>query len=573
MSRPLRSAGWTAGDDETALEHRVALRMGGAHVSASDSRPIIGIAHSASDLNPCNLPLAALADAAARGVTEAGGIPVIFPTISLGEDLMKPSAMLYRNLLSIEVEETLRSNPIDGVVLLTNCDKSTPGALMGAISTDLPTILAVGGNRPAPFFQGRRIGTGTDLWRMLDRRRAGEIDNATWNEFENCYACGTGSCNTLGTASTMALMAEALGFSLPSAGTVQAGSTRSVQIAEASGRRAVELVEWDLRPSRILTPAALHNAAVVLQAVAGSTNAVLHLAAIAGRAGLSFGQDMLQRIGSAVPVLTDVEPTGQYLMAELDEAGGLPTIVGVLGELIDPAVVTVTGGPLLGGASAAWGVAVRPLHDPVFPGPAIRGVRGSLAPDGAVLKAATSSPQLWRHRGPALVFSDYLQMRARLDDPDLEVDEGTVLVLRGCGPIGVPGMPEWGMVPIPQRLAERGVTDMVRVTDARMSGTSYGTVFLHAAPEAALGGPLALVRDGDPIVVDVEDGRLDLDVEASELARRRAAWVPPVSEHLRGWPALYQRHVMQAPSGCDLDFLVGDTAAKRRFVEPVIGRS
>jgi len=572
MSRALRSAGWTSGDDETALEHRVALRMGGAHVTASNSRPIIGIAYSAGDLNPCNLPLVALADAAARGVRRAGGIPVIFATISLGEDLMKPSAMLYRNLLSIEVEETVRANPIDGVVLLTNCDKSTPGALMGAISTDLPTILAVGGNRPAPMFQGKRIGTGTDLWRMLDRRRAGKIDNATWKEFENCYACGIGSCNTLGTASTMALMAEALGFSLPSAGTVQAGSSRSVEIAEASGRRAVELVEWDLRPSRILTKAALHNATVVLQAIAGSTNAVLHLAAIAGRAGLTFDQDMLQQIGSAVPVLADVEPTGRYLMAELDQAGGLPAIVHLLRDLIDPSAVTVTGGGLTG-IEGPLGVAIRPRRDPVFPGPAIRGVRGSLAPDGAVLKAATSSPQLWRHRGPALVFSDYLQMRSRLDDPDLDVDQDTVLVLRGCGPIGVPGMPEWGMVPIPRRLAQHGVTDMVRVTDARMSGTSYGTVFLHASPEAALGGPLALVRDGDPILVDVEAGRLDLDIGPAELVRRRAAWIRPASEHLRGWPALYQRHVMQAPTGCDLDFLVADTDAKRRFVEPVIGRS
>lgn len=554
------------------MGHRVALRMGGAAVTSSDDRPIIGICHSASDLNPCNLPLADLAAAAAAGVREAGGVPVVFPTVSLGEDLMKPSAMLYRNLLAIEVEETVRANPIDGLVLLTNCDKSTPGALMGAISTDLPTILAVGGNRPAALFRGRRVGSGTDLWRMLEQRRAGAVSDATWHEFEQCYSCGTGSCNTMGTASTMALMSEALGFSLPGAATVQAGSDRSVAIAAASGRRAVGLVREDLRPSRILTPAALHNAAAVLQAIAGSTNAVLHLAAIAGRAGLTFDAALLQVIGRSIPVLVDVEPTGRYLMVEFDSAGGLPALLEVIVDHLDTSAVTVTGAPLSGRAGPA-GEVIRPLDDALVDGPALRTVAGSLAPDGAILKAATSSKRLWRHRGPALVFDDYAEMRSRLDDPGLAVDENTVLVLRGCGPVGVPGMPEWGMVPIPYRLAHQGVTDMVRVTDARMSGTSYGTVFLHAAPEAAVGGPLALVRDGDPVEVDVEAGRLDLAIDDSDLALRRSQWKPSPSAHLRGWPALYQRSVLQAPQGCDLDFLVADSVAKRTFVEPVIGRS
>ena len=572
MTRQLRSSGWTAGDDETALEHRAALRMAGAAVTSTDDRPIIGICHSASDLNPCNLPLAALATAAADGVRQAGGVPVVFPTLSLGEDLMKPTAMLYRNLLAIEVEETVRANPIDGLVLLTNCDKSTPGALMGAVSTDIPTILAVGGNRPAALFRGRRIGSGTDLWRMLEQRRAGQVSDATWQEFEQCYGCGTGSCNTMGTASTMALMAEALGFSLPSAATVQAGSERSIAVAVDSGRRAVDLVREDLRPSRILTPGALHNAAVVLQAVAGSTNAVLHLAAIAGRRGLTFGPDLLQRVGSAVPVLVDLEPTGRHLMTEFDADGGLPALLASLLDLLDPSAITVTGAPLAS-RPARSGVAIRSMDHPVATGPALRTVRGSLAPDGALFKAATSSSRLWRHRGPALVFDDYADMRTRLDDPGLHVDEDTVLVLRGCGPVGVPGMPEWGMVPIPYRLAHRGLTDMVRVTDARMSGTSYGTVFLHAAPEAAVGGPLALVRDGDPVEVDVEAGRLDLAIAPAELAARRLAWTPTTSPHLRGWPALYQRCVLQAPQGCDFDFLLGDTAEKRQFVEPVIGRS
>ncbi len=572
MKRPLRSSGWTAGDDETAVGHRVALRMGGAAVTSSNDRPIIGICHSASDLNPCNLPLADLAAAAAAGVREAGGVPVVFPTLSLGEDLMKPSAMLYRNLLAIEVEETVRANPIDGLVLLTNCDKSTPGALMGAVSTDIPSILAVGGNRPAALFRGTRVGSGTDLWRMLEQRRAGAVSDETWHEFEQCYSCGTGSCNTMGTASTMALMAEALGFSLPGAATVQAGSDRSVAIAAATGRRAVDVVREDLRPSHILTPAALHNAAAVLQAVAGSTNAVLHLAAIAGRRGLTFDAAMLQHIGEVIPVLVDVEPTGRYLMAEFDAAGGLPALLHVVIDRIDTSAVTVTGGPPAGRAGLPSEV-IRPLQNPVVDGPALRTVRGSLAPDGAILKAATSSKGLWRHRGPALVFDDYGDMRSRLDDPALDVAEDTVLVLRGCGPVGVPGMPEWGMVPIPRRLARRGVTDMVRVTDARMSGTSYGTVFLHAAPEAAIGGPLALVRDGDPVEVDVEAGRLDLAIDADELALRRAQWKPRPSTHLRGWPALYRRCVLQAPQGCDLDFLVADTAAKQVFVEPVIGRS
>lgn len=570
-----RSREWLAGDDEVAVSHRVALRSAGVLDGSFDGAPVIGIADSASELNPCNLPLRELAAAVRAGIRATGAIPVQFPTISLGEDLMKPSAMLYRNLLAIEIEETLRAYPLDGVVLLGNCDKSVPGALMGAISADLPTILVTGGSRPPAVFQGRRVGSGTDLWRLWERRRAGELDDAEWAELERCLSCGLGACNTMGTASTMALLAEALGLMLPTASTAPAGSQDSAALAREAGRRIVELVRADLRPSRIITPAAVDNAVRVLHAIAGSTNAVIHLTALAGRAGVTLTLENVARLGRDVPVLADVEPSGAQLVAELHHAGGLPALMREIRPLLDERVTTVAAQTLsevLDAAPTPSG-ALRPATTPLRSGGAFAVVRGNLAPDGALLKTSAASPELFRHTGPAVVFRSYADMRARVDDPDLPVTAQSVLVLAGCGPVGVPGMPEWGMIPIPARLVRAGVRDMVRVTDARMSGTSFGTVFLHAAPEAAVGGPLALVEDGDLISVDVARGRLDLEVDEDELGARRRRWRAPPSEHLRGWPALYQAHVTQAPDGCDLDFLTAPTPAHRRFVPPVVGRS
>jgi len=545
---PLRSSAWFDGDDETALAHRVAVRMAGGEIERGHRRPIVAVIDTSSEVNPCNMPLRGLAEDVRAGVTEAGGTALVMPAMSLGEDLMKPSAMLYRNLLAIEVEELLRANPVDGVVLLTNCDKTTPGALMGALSADLPTIQVIGGNRPAPVFEGREIGTGTDLWRELDRYRSGGSEEE-WRRFEACYACGLGSCNTAGTASSMAMVVEALGFTLPGAATVQSGEAAVSRIAHESGSRIVEMVNAQLTPSKILTAASFRNAARIMHAVSGSTNAVIHLAALAGRVGLEFGPRRFAEAGAGVPVIADIQPTGRRLMRELNRAGGVPALLFELEDFVEEAL-TCLGRPLTENArrseeDPAQGHIIRTVGDPLMPGPAIRTVFGSLAPDSAVLKAAASAPELWRHRGPALVFHDYDEMRERTADPDLEVTAEHILVLSGCGPVGVPGMPEWGMIPIPQKLLAQGVTDMVRITDARMSGTSFGTVFLHVSPEAAVGGPIALVRTGDIISVDVLAGTLDLEVDEAELHRRRAQWQPPVSEHLRGWPLLYQRHVQQ----------------------------
>ncbi len=583
MSRPvpapvngLRSRAWLAGDDEVAMLHRAALASAGVRVSRRAGRPVIGIANSASELNPCNLPLRDLVGPVKAGIEAAGGAGVEFPVISLGEDLMTPSAMLYRNLLAIEVEEMVRANPLDGLVILANCDKSVPGALMGAISANIPAILVTGGARKAARFRGEPVGTGTSLWRLWDERRAGRLDDAAWQDLERCLSCGRGACNTMGTASTMAVLSEVLGLMVPWSSSIPAGDARSA----ASARRAGELVVAAVngggrRPRDILTPGSFANAVVALHAIGGSTNAVIHLAALAGRAGLPFPLDDVARLGADVPVLADVEPSGSGLMPDFDAGGGVPSLLREIPGLLDLAAPTICGqtiGEIVASASPACG-AIRAASSPLRQGGAFGVVRGTLAPDGAVIKTSAASEHLLSHRGPAVVFSGYDDMLARIDDPSLPVTPDSVLVLAGCGPAGVPGMPEWGMIPIPASLVKAGLRDMVRVSDARMSGTSYGTVALHVAPEAAVGGPLALVRDGDVISLDVRAGRLDLEVPAAELASRRAAIAPPPRAHLRGWPALYASHVMQAPDGCDLDFLRAPTPAHLAFIEPVVGRS
>ena len=571
----LRSDRWVVGSDEVALEHRVALASAGVPVRPTGGRPLIGISDSASDLNPCNLPLRDLVPAVREGVEEAGGLPVVFPVMSLGEDLMKPTAMLYRNLVAMEIEETLRSYPLDGVVLLANCDKTVPAALMGAASTGLPALVVTGGSRPPCSFRGRRLGTGTDLWRLWDLRREGELDDAAWAELEACLASARGACNTMGTASTMAVLCEVLGFSLPGSSTVPSGDPRLLDVARSAGRRVVGLVREDTGLDRVCTDASVRNALVVLNAIAGSTNAVLHLPALCGRLGLDFDLEAVDRLGRGVPLVADVEPAGDGLMPDLDAAGGVPALLGVLAQFLDGGTVLADGRTLAEVAAAApppIGPAIRPLSAPLGSDGSFRVVRGSLAPDGAVLKRPTATAQLLKHRGRAVVFHSYEEMRVRVEDPALVVDETSVLVLAGCGPVGGPGMPEWAMVPVPRKLLEAGVRDVVRVSDARMSGTSFGTVFLHAAPEAAVGGPIGLVEDGDWIEVDADSGRLDLLVEPRELERRRRAFTPPAREQ-RGWTALYQTHVTQAPSGCDLDFLRLPPGRRPCLAEPVVGRS
>jgi dihydroxy-acid dehydratase len=569
----LRSDRWVKGDDEVALDSRVALKMGGAAVDAKGGRPIIGIANSASDLNPCNQPLARYIGALREGVEAAGGIAVEFPVLSLGEDLMKPSSMLYRNLLAMEIEESVRSQPLDGVVLLAACDKSIPGAIMGAFSTNVPMLLLVSGPRPVAVFEGKKIGTGTDLWRMWDERRRGDLTDEQWADLENALTLGKGTCNTMGTASTMGALCEVLGLSWPGSTSMPAGDARHHDVARSVGARIVALVLNGATATSQVTQSSIDNAVTMLGALGGSTNAVIHVTAMARRLGLDLDLDMVDHVGRTVPVLVDVEPTGTALMEDLDAAGGIPTVMRALGDLLNGDVILADGTTTraLQARSMSANGPVRTSDNPVDAEGAFRVVRGNLAPDGALIKRSAATPALLAHRGPAYVMHDVDELTSRTG-PNATVDPDAVLVLSGAGPIGGPGMPEWGMVPIPTALLERGVTDMVRVTDARMSGTSFGTVFLHVAPEAALDGVIGLVRDGDFITVDADAGTIELEVSAFELAERRQQrdQTRPVA---RGYVELYRRHVTQAPFGCDFDFLDLEPGQRPFLAEPVVGRS
>jgi dihydroxy-acid dehydratase len=569
----LRSDRWVRGDDEVALDSRVALRMGGAEVDARGGRAIIGIANSASDLNPCNQPLADLIAPLREAIAAAGAIPVEFPVLSLGEDLMKPSSMLYRNLLSMELEESVRSQPLDALVILAACDKSVPGALMGTFSTNVPCLLMVSGPRPVAVFEGRKIGTGTDLWRMWDERRRGDLSDEQWNDLERALTLGKGSCNTMGTASSMGAIGEALGLAWPGSTSIPAGDPRHVEVARNVGTRIVELVGSGVTASTQVSQASIENALVVLGGLGGSTNAVIHLTAMARRLGHRLDLAMVDRVGRSVPVIVDIEPSGKGLMEDLDAAGGVPAVMAALGDLLDESVVLADGrttAQVQAQAPTASGI-VHDRDNPVDADGAFRVVRGNLAPDGALIKRSAATKSLLRHRGPAYVMhgADGVAQRT---GADATASPDAVLVLSGTGPVGGPGMPEWGMIPIPAPLLERGVTDMVRVTDARMSGTSFGTVYLHVAPEGAIGGPIGLVRDGDLINIDADAGVLEVEVSDSELASRRA-----VSDEgrpvRRGYVELYRRHVSQAPAGCDFDFLALETGQRPLLDEPVVGRS
>ena len=572
----LRSREWFAGREELAFQHRSALRSMGLDPDFYDNKPVIGIANSWSDLNNCNQNLRQLAESVKRGVLAAGGLPLEFPTISLGEEFMKPSAMLYRNLMAMDVEETLRSNPVDGVVLLCNCDKTTPAQLMGAASTDLPTIQLNGGPRSVGMWRGQAVGSGTDIWRYWDEVRAGKISRNDWQDLEASIACSAGACNTMGTASTMTSISEALGMMLPGVSSLPATDARRLAAAEGTGRRIVAMVHEDLRPSKILTPAAFDNAIRVLMALGGSTNAVVHLIAVAGRLNIPLPLSRFDELSRTTPWLVNLSPSGDFLMDAFHGAGGVPAVLAELKNLLNTSCLTVNGqtiADVIARARSFNREVIKPAASPLSPQGAIATLSGSLAPNGAVIKASAASPNLLHHRGKALVFRDYEDMLARINLPDLPVDATSVLVLQNAGPKGVPGFPEWGMIPVPQKLLEQGISDIVRVSDSRMSGTSFGTVVLHVAPEAAAGGPLSLVQDGDEIELNVPERRIDLLVEPAELERRKANWKPPVSAHLRGYPRLYIDHVLQADEGCDFDFLRPRNAEELKFVPPLVGRS
>jgi dihydroxy-acid dehydratase len=561
-----RSAQWYAGSDRNAYIHRAWMRRG-LPANAFDGRPHIAIANTASDLTPCNAHLNEVAESVKQGVYEAGGIPLNLPVVSLGETLVRPTAMLWRNMAAMATEEMLRANPIDGVVLLGGCDKTIPALLMAAASVDLPAVVIPGGPMLTGTFRGAALGCGTDVWRLSEEVRAGTLSQEQFIKSESSMIRSRGHCNTMGTASTMGLVAEALGMVLPGLAGTPAPDSRLLESAHQTGRLAVEMVAAHRTPSSLVTRGSFVNAIVALAAIGGSTNAVVHLLAIAGRLGVDLSQDDFDSIGSDVPLLVDLQPAGRFLMDDFFRAGGLQAVLREVQDLLDPAALTVTGKPLVAylGDAQIWDrEVIRPRSDPLQAHAGIAILYGNLAPDGAVIKPAAASPHLLQHRGRAMVFDSIEDMHARIDDPDLDVDADSVLILRGCGPKGYPGMPEVANMPLPTKLLQQGVRDMVRICDGRMSGTAYGTVVLHVAPEAATGGPLARVRTGDFVVLDVASRRLDVDVDPGELAARPpdAATVDAFARPTRGWERLYVDTVQQANTGADLDFLCGSTGDK-----------
>lgn len=553
-----RSQAWYGKRDKDGFIHRSWMKSQGLPDHLFDGRPVIGICNTWSEFSPCNAGLRDLAEAVKRGVWEAGGWPLEFPVTSLGETQMKPTAMLFRNLLAMDVEESIRAYGMDGVVLLGGCDKTTPGQLMGAASVDLPSLVVSAGPMLNGKFQGRDIGSGTDVWKFSEAVRAGDMSLADFLSAESGMSRSPGVCMTMGTASTMASLVEAMGLALPHNGALPAVDARRKALAHQSGRQIVELVEADLRPSQLLTRASFENAIIVNAALGGSTNAVVHLLALAGRLGVPLSLDDFE-LGAEIPLLVNCMPAGRYLMEDFCYAGGVPAVLNELRDYLRPAR-TIAGGTIL---DYAEGVrcynreVIYPLDAPLQAAAGLRVLRGNLAPSGAIIKPSAATPALLEHEGPAYVFESIEDLKANIERDDLPVTPASVLVLKGCGPKGYPGMPEVGNMPIPKVLVKQGLRDMVRVSDARMSGTAFGTAVLHVAPEAQAGGPLALVKTGDRIRLSVASGRLDLLVEESELAQRRAAWQPELPRASRGYSKLYQDSVLQADQGADLDFLVG----------------
>ncbi len=562
--RQLRSREWFGKMNADGLAHRSWMKNQGLPHHLFDGRPVIGICNTWSELTPCNAHFRDLAEHVKRGVYEMGGFPLEFPVMSLGETLMRPTTMLFRNLASMDVEESIRANPMDGVILLTGCDKTTPSLMMGAASCDIPTLVVSGGPMLNGRFRDQQIGSGTHVWKFTEMLKTGEMDPSELAEAEAGMSRSAGSCMTMGTASTMASMAESLGMALPTNAAIPAVDSRRRVLAHMAGRRIVEMVREDLRMSKILTKQAFENAIVVNGAIGGSTNAVVHLIAIAGRLGVELTLDDWDRLGRNVPCLVNLMPSGKYLMEDFYYAGGLPAVMREVGSMLHKNALTANGKTIWDNVKDAkcWNHdVIFPLKKPFKDNGGIAVLRGNLAPLGAVLKPSAATPKLMKHRGPAVVFEDIDDYKAKVDDPKLDIDENSVMVLKNCGPKGYPGFPEVGNMALPVKLLKKGIRDVVRISDARMSGTAYGTVVLHVAPEAAAGGPLALIQNGDMIELDVGKRRLHLDVSDKELARRRAKWKAPPAHDERGWVKLYCDSVLQADKGVDLDFLVGNSGA------------
>ncbi|WP_332775626.1 L-arabinonate dehydratase [Polaromonas sp.] len=570
----LRSRRWFTANDMRGFAHRQRIQQMGLRREDVLERPIIGIINTWSDLSPCHAHLRERADSVKRGVLLAGGMPFELPAMSLGEVMVKPTTMLYRNFLAMEVEELLRSLPIDGVVLLAGCDKTTPGTVMGALSAGLPMLFCPAGPMLSDRYlkrgeAARAVGAGTHTRMFWDEYQAGRIDDAEWTALESRMTRSPGTCNTMGTASTMTSIIEAMGLALPGSTAIPAMDAGHARLATDCGERIVQMIWEDLTPARILTKGSFHNAAVAQMALGGSTNAVVHLIALARRAGVDLRLDDLDAVSRQVPVLANLYPSGDRLMEDFHYAGGMPALLNRVREHLSLGEMTVTGKTLaenIAGRDSLDDEVIRPLGNPVSASGALAVLRGNLAPEGAVMKPSAASPRYFRHRGRALVFDSPAEMVQRCADPELDCDENTVLVLRNAGPVGAPGMPEWGGLPIPKKLLALGVRDMVRISDARMSGTHYGSCILHVSPESAVGGPLALVHNGDEIMVDVEARKLELVVDEAEMTKRRAALSVPPRAHQRGYIRLYQDHVTQAHEGCDFDFLQGPAATP----EPLI---
>ncbi len=561
----LRSVEWFGRHDRDALVHRSWMKNQGFPHDQFDGRPVIGICNTWSEATPCNAHFRELAEHVRRGVLDAGGFPLEFPVMSLGETLMRPTTMLFRNQVAMDVEESIRANPFDGIVLLMGCDKTTPALLMGAASCDLPTIGVSGGPMLNGKFRGEDIGSGTHVWKFTEMLKTGAMDEADMVDAESCMSRSAGHCMTMGTASTMASMVEALGMGLPTNAAIPAVDSRRRVLSRMAGRRIVAMVHEDLRMSKILTRDAFENAIMVNGAIGGSTNAVVHLLAVAGRIGVTLTLDDWDRLGRDMPCLVNLMPSGKYLMEDFYYAGGLPVVIREIGKYIHKQALTVNGRTIWDNVKDAVNyneAVITPVSKPFKLHGGITVLRGNLAPRGAVLKPSAATPKLMRHKGRAVVFEDIDDLNRRIDDPQLDVDADSILVLKNCGPKGYPGFPEVGNFALPAKLLKKGVTDMVRISDARMSGTAYGTVVLHTAPEAAAGGPLALVRNGDLIELDVAKRKLLLHVSEQELARRRRQWKPGKPHSDRGWVKLYCDTVLQADEGVDLDFLVGRSGAK-----------
>jgi L-arabonate dehydrase len=564
--KQLRSRHWYGGANKDAFMHRSWIKNQGHPDHMFDGRPVIGICNTWSDLNPCNAHFKELAEVVKRGVYEAGGFPVEFPAMSLGETTLRPTAMLFRNLASMEVEESIRANPIDGVVLLVGCDKTTPALLMGAASCDLPTIALSGGPMLNGKFRGCDVGSGTSVWQFSEAVKAGEMTLADFMSAESGMSRSPGHCMTMGTASTMASMVESLGIGLPENAAYPAVDSRRKRLAHLVGMRAVEIVKEDLRISKVLTREAFQNAVRTNGAIGGSTNAVVHLLAIAGRLGLNLTLEDWDQWGREVPTVVDLMPSGRFLMEDFCYAGGLPVVMKALGEhgLLNKDAATINGKTAWDNVKDAQNhnqEVIRPWNNPLTAHGGIAVLRGNLAPNGAILKPSAATPALMQHRGRAVVFEDINDYKKKIADPNLDIDETCVMVLKNCGPKGYPGMAEVGNMGLPPKVLKKGITDMVRISDARMSGTAYGTVVLHTSPEAAAGGPLALVKDGDMIVLDVAGRRLHIEVSDEELAKRRTQWKAPKPPMESGYQKLYVDHVLQADKGADLDFLVGSRGA------------